>query len=76
MHENFLLPDFGYLHPYHCAIGYKIDRYQDYKLQDMDVEDIVHFKFAETQYKMPMKQQRKRPGASLSEAKNKVDKSL
>lgn len=40
MREDPLLPDCGYLHPYHQPLGYKIDGYQDYKPQDMDVEDI------------------------------------
>jgi len=40
IHEDILLPDCGFLHPYHDPLGYKIDGYKDYKPQDMDVEDI------------------------------------
>jgi len=38
--EFLLLPDCGFLHPYHKPLGYTIDGYKDYKPQDMDVEDI------------------------------------
>jgi len=40
IHEDILLPDCGFLHPYRYPLGYKIDGYKDYKPQDMDVEDI------------------------------------
>lgn len=40
IHECLLLPDCGYLHPYHSALGYQIDGYRNYQPQDMDVEDI------------------------------------
>lgn len=38
--ESTLLPDCGYLHPYHQTSGYTIDGYKNYQPQDMDVEDI------------------------------------
>lgn len=40
IHESSLLPDCGYLHPYHNPLGYQIDGYKNYMPQDMDVEDI------------------------------------
>ena len=40
VHECLLLPDCGYLHPYHTSLGYQIDGYRNYQPQDMDVEDI------------------------------------
>lgn len=40
IHESWLLPDCGFLHPYRNAIGYHIDGYKNYVLQDMDIEDI------------------------------------
>ena len=38
--ENVLLPDCGFLHPYRCSLGYKIDGYKDYKPQNMNLEDM------------------------------------
>lgn len=40
VHEDVLLPDCGYLHPYHNSLGYHIDGYKNYKPQDMDIEEI------------------------------------
>jgi hypothetical protein len=40
IHEKLLLPDCGFLHPYHKALGYEIDGYKYYQPQDMDLEDI------------------------------------
>lgn len=40
INETPLLPDYGFLHPYHQALGYTIDGYKNYQPQDMDVEDI------------------------------------
>jgi hypothetical protein len=40
IHENLLLPDDGFLHPYHDVSGYKIDGFKNYKPQNMDLEDI------------------------------------
>lgn len=38
--ESLLLPDCGYLHPYHNSLGYQIDGHRNYQPQDMDVEEI------------------------------------
>ena len=40
VHEYLLLPDCGYLHPYHNSLGYQIDGYKNYAPQDMDIEDM------------------------------------
>lgn len=40
IHEDSLLPDCGYLHPYHNPMGYQIDGYKNYVPQDMDIEDL------------------------------------
>lgn len=39
--ESVLLPDCGYLHPFHSGVnGWKIDGYKNYAPQDMDVEEV------------------------------------